>query len=61
MTSDVKYKVGDIVTLEYESHARREIPVGPKIVRIRTDVSWEDLLQDYARDLAQRKSGNPNN
>ena len=58
MTSDgPHYKVGDVVTVEYESHARREVPVGPRIVRIRTDVSWEDVLRDHASDLTNYKTG----
>eukprot|EP00026_Physarum_polycephalum_P003660 Phypoly_transcript_03673.p1 GENE.Phypoly_transcript_03673~~Phypoly_transcript_03673.p1 ORF type:complete len:675 (+),score=95.36 Phypoly_transcript_03673:213-2237(+) len=56
MATDAHYQIGDIVTLEYESHARKDVPVGPKIVRIRTDVSWEDVLRDYARDNSLRKS-----
>jgi hypothetical protein len=32
------------VTFAYESKARLELPVNPKITRIRTDVAWEDVL-----------------
>eukprot|EP00026_Physarum_polycephalum_P001631 Phypoly_transcript_01633.p1 GENE.Phypoly_transcript_01633~~Phypoly_transcript_01633.p1 ORF type:complete len:1064 (+),score=132.57 Phypoly_transcript_01633:31-3192(+) len=37
--------VGDVVTFSYESWARRELPVGPKIYRIRTDLSWDEVVQ----------------
>eukprot|EP00026_Physarum_polycephalum_P001467 Phypoly_transcript_01469.p1 GENE.Phypoly_transcript_01469~~Phypoly_transcript_01469.p1 ORF type:complete len:1107 (+),score=182.36 Phypoly_transcript_01469:326-3322(+) len=40
-------KVGDIVSFSSESQARRELPVGPKIFRVRTDVSWADVLRSY--------------
>jgi hypothetical protein len=37
-------KIGDIVTFSYDSFARRELPVNPKICRIRTDLQWLDVL-----------------
>jgi hypothetical protein len=40
-------KVGDIVSFSSESQARRELPVSPKIYKIRTDVSWADVLLSY--------------
>ena len=39
--------MGDVVTFEHEIFARREIPVHPKIVRIRKDVNWQDLANEY--------------
>ena len=30
----------------YDSFARRELPVNPKICRIRTDLQWPDVLSD---------------
>lgn len=35
---------GDIVTFSYEALARRSAPLNPVIHRIRTDISWEDVL-----------------
>ena len=33
------------MTFVYEAHSRREVPLGPKIVRIRTDVEWSDVVR----------------
>jgi hypothetical protein len=45
-----KPAVGDVVSFSFESHNRRDVPVGPKIYRIRTDVSWEDLVRNTLKD-----------
>ena len=42
--------VGEIVSFSFESHARRDVPVRPKIYRIRTDVSWEDISWNLAHE-----------
>lgn len=39
--------LGDIVTFSYERHARREVPVDAKVVRVRNDVVWEDIVRDH--------------
>jgi hypothetical protein len=36
--------IGEVVTFSFESHARREVPVNPKICRIGTDISWENVV-----------------
>eukprot|EP00026_Physarum_polycephalum_P001524 Phypoly_transcript_01526.p1 GENE.Phypoly_transcript_01526~~Phypoly_transcript_01526.p1 ORF type:complete len:780 (-),score=98.01 Phypoly_transcript_01526:986-3034(-) len=41
---------GDVVTFSFEVNARRDLPVNPKIYRIRTDVSWPEIVQNYKRD-----------
>jgi hypothetical protein len=38
-------RVGDVVTFSYERNPKTEMPYNPKIVRIRTDVVWEDVLR----------------
>jgi hypothetical protein len=43
-------KQGDVVTFSYESHARRALPVRPKIERIRTDLLWLDVLANAVKD-----------
>eukprot|EP00026_Physarum_polycephalum_P000218 Phypoly_transcript_00218.p2 GENE.Phypoly_transcript_00218~~Phypoly_transcript_00218.p2 ORF type:complete len:903 (-),score=85.00 Phypoly_transcript_00218:118-2826(-) len=40
-------KKGDIVTIEYDNFVRKDVPANPKIVRIRADLSWEDVLYDF--------------
>ena len=42
--------VGDVVTFSYESWARRELPVGPKIYRVRIDLSWDDVMQSAVQE-----------
>eukprot|EP00026_Physarum_polycephalum_P003118 Phypoly_transcript_03127.p1 GENE.Phypoly_transcript_03127~~Phypoly_transcript_03127.p1 ORF type:complete len:674 (+),score=87.16 Phypoly_transcript_03127:242-2263(+) len=38
--------LGDIVTFSFEGNVRGEVPAGPKIYRIRTDVLWDDVMQN---------------
>lgn len=45
----VQPKKGDIVTFEFETASRREIPTNPTITRIRKDVSWDDVVRDHAK------------
>jgi hypothetical protein len=45
--SHVQPKKGEIVTLDYESYSRKSAPVNPTIVRIRTDLRWEDVVADF--------------
>eukprot|EP00026_Physarum_polycephalum_P000389 Phypoly_transcript_00389.p1 GENE.Phypoly_transcript_00389~~Phypoly_transcript_00389.p1 ORF type:complete len:1231 (+),score=194.32 Phypoly_transcript_00389:52-3744(+) len=59
--SDVhaRVRVGDVVTYSFEGHARREVPVNPKIFRVRTDVLWDDIVhsvrsaQQYHDEIPQ--------
>eukprot|EP00026_Physarum_polycephalum_P002189 Phypoly_transcript_02194.p1 GENE.Phypoly_transcript_02194~~Phypoly_transcript_02194.p1 ORF type:complete len:921 (+),score=154.23 Phypoly_transcript_02194:106-2868(+) len=50
-----KLKIGDVVTIDYEVYTRRA-PVSPTILRIRTDVSWEDILREHSRDARKSSS-----
>lgn len=47
---------GDVVTFNYESYSRRSVPVNPKIYRIRTDMSWEDVLRAHAKEAPQSQT-----
>jgi hypothetical protein len=42
--------IGDIVTFSFESGSRRLLPLNPRICKIRTDVSWEDVVNNYAEE-----------
>ena len=44
-------KLGNIVTFTYSSYARREVPADPDIVRLRSDVSWEEIKRNYESEL----------
>jgi len=37
---------GDIVSFSYEQYARNMVPVSPKVFRIRTDVTWQDVVRN---------------
>ena len=39
-----EYKKGDVVTFSYDSFSRNSIPVNPKILRARRDLSWKEVL-----------------
>ena len=45
--------VGDIVSFSYESRARTEVPVNPKIYRIRSDISWDNLPRSSGDRIVQ--------
>jgi len=46
-------KVGNVVTFTYENFSRRALPVNPQILRIREDVSWEEVLFNHVHDVPQ--------
>eukprot|EP00026_Physarum_polycephalum_P003969 Phypoly_transcript_03986.p1 GENE.Phypoly_transcript_03986~~Phypoly_transcript_03986.p1 ORF type:complete len:741 (+),score=114.71 Phypoly_transcript_03986:43-2265(+) len=43
-------KRGDVVTFAYDQFSTHAIPSNPEILRVREDVSWEDVLHDYQRE-----------
>jgi hypothetical protein len=43
-SSQVEVKRGDIVTLSYENYTRVLKPINPILTRVRTDVTWKDVL-----------------
>lgn len=43
-------KEGQVVTFEYEQNLRHEIPVNPIITKIRSDLSWDNVMQDFLQD-----------
>eukprot|EP00026_Physarum_polycephalum_P002504 Phypoly_transcript_02511.p1 GENE.Phypoly_transcript_02511~~Phypoly_transcript_02511.p1 ORF type:complete len:789 (+),score=87.01 Phypoly_transcript_02511:70-2436(+) len=45
-----KPSVGDVVSFTFESYARRDVPARPTIYRIRTDVSWEDVVHNFYQE-----------
>jgi hypothetical protein len=42
--------VGDVVTYYYDSSPNKETPQNPTIYRVRTDLSWEDVLRNAAKE-----------
>ena len=49
--------IGDVVSFSYDAHSRRDIPVNPKIFKVRTDISWEEVVQ--AEHEAKQYAGLP--
>ena len=45
---------GDVVSFSYQSFSRKAVPVDPKIVRIRTDLSWKDVVYNYSQETTHR-------
>jgi hypothetical protein len=45
-----KPSIGDVVTFSFDNYARRDLPVNPKIYRVRTDISWDDVIHNYAKE-----------
>ena len=43
-------KVGEVVSYSFEGHARRDMPVNPKIYRVRTDISWDYVVHNIVRE-----------
>ena len=54
LREDIELAFGDMVTFSYDTYSRREAPVNPKIQRVRTDMSWEDVVNSTGND---HKSG----
>lgn len=48
---------GDIVSFAFTNFSRRALPVDPKIYRIRTDLSWEDVIQSHISEPPVSEEG----
>eukprot|EP00026_Physarum_polycephalum_P001094 Phypoly_transcript_01095.p1 GENE.Phypoly_transcript_01095~~Phypoly_transcript_01095.p1 ORF type:complete len:1190 (+),score=164.67 Phypoly_transcript_01095:101-3670(+) len=59
-TAGTNLAVGDVVTLEFDNYSQKNIPVNASISRVRKDLSWDDVLLDFAKEHKQSKSGNKN-
>lgn len=35
---------GDVITFSFEVSNNRDLPLNPKIVRIRRDITWSDVI-----------------
>lgn len=45
-----KVRKGEVVTVGYEGVSRRGVVMGARLVAIRPDREWDDVLRDHARD-----------
>ncbi len=48
--SQTQIKLGDIVTLSYESQSTNDVLRDPIISRVRSDVSWEEIVHNFFRE-----------
>lgn len=48
----------DIVTFSYDSFSQRSVPINPVVFRIRTDLSWEQVVLSHIAELPQAQSLN---
>jgi hypothetical protein len=51
---DFPIKKGDVVTFTFENHSQRDIPIHPKIYRIREDVTWREVLRDHLAEKLRK-------
>lgn len=42
------------MTFTFERHARKETPVNARIVRVRTDLEWDDVVRNYQLESNQK-------
>lgn len=47
-------KIGEVVSFYFENNSRRDIPINPVIFKVRGDLEWEDVLQNYNNESEQR-------
>lgn len=45
-----KVKPGDIVTYAFNDYYKKDTPVNVKVYRKRSDLSWEDVINNYERE-----------
>jgi hypothetical protein len=39
-----------VVTIEYDHFSKTDVPVDPKLTRIREDLEWKDVLRDFVNE-----------
>ena len=44
------------MTFSYDDYSRNAMPVNARVNRIRNDVSWEEIVENYERDQQFRLS-----
>eukprot|EP00026_Physarum_polycephalum_P000830 Phypoly_transcript_00831.p1 GENE.Phypoly_transcript_00831~~Phypoly_transcript_00831.p1 ORF type:complete len:1315 (+),score=159.79 Phypoly_transcript_00831:513-3947(+) len=50
-------KIGDVVSFSYEQTAKRAMPANVRVFRIRKDVNWEIVLQNYHKENSPLSPG----
>ena len=47
--------IGDIVSFSFETYSRRDTPVHPKILRIRQDITWQNVIHNFLHNSHDQK------
>ena len=50
--TEVEAATGDVVTFEYENFSRRDVPVNPRVTRVRKDLTWEYIINSILSSLS---------
>ena len=53
MKTDRKPIRGDVVTFSFQNYAKFVAPVNPTIEKIRTDLSWDDVVMNHFIETPQ--------
>ena len=51
-----QYRLGEIVTFSFSHFDKSGLPVRPKLQRRRTDVTWQDVVDNFRLGLPMKKS-----
>lgn len=50
ITNEQKVLKGDVITFSYD-HINLVVPQNPKLVRVRGDITWKDIIKTTSKDL----------
>ena len=50
---EVSPRKGDIVSFSYQNFSKNELPADPHVYRIREDLNWKDVVQNYLEQASQ--------
>lgn len=53
MCADEQLEEGDVVTFSYDKFWRRLLPTDPKIIQIRTDILWDEVVFNHQQEILQ--------
>lgn len=57
LENGLKLNKGDIAMFTYDNYSRYSLPVNPKVYRIRTDITWEEIIFNFHNDTQQNLHG----
>ena len=51
--NEVYPKKGDIISFSFQNFSKNEVPVDPQLYRIREDLTWKDVVQNFLDQVSQ--------